>query len=102
MRVPAERLDVSPALMSLSFSLPPRCQLEVSLGVQKKFLPGSRFAFSPDKGLDVGGAIVLDKVSCVPSFEGARQRIKVCLHRERRLEKGRETVRRTLLLAVWA
>lgn len=62
MRVPAERLEVSPVLMSLSFSLPPRCQLEVSLGIQKKFLPGSRFAFSPDKGLDVGGAIVLDKV----------------------------------------
>ncbi|PFH37595.1 hypothetical protein BESB_040530 [Besnoitia besnoiti] len=52
-----------PASLSLAFALPPRCQLEFSVGVEKRYWPASRFAFSPDKGSDVGGAIVLDRPS---------------------------------------
>ncbi|CBZ55639.1 putative Gpi16 subunit, GPI transamidase domain-containing protein [Neospora caninum Liverpool] len=58
----------APTFLSLAFALPPRCQIEFSVGVEKRYWPASRFSFSPDKGSDVPGAIVLDMPSYLFSW----------------------------------
>ncbi|KFG28704.1 Gpi16 subunit, GPI transamidase component protein, partial [Toxoplasma gondii p89] len=60
LRLLASSSSFAPTFVSLAFSLPPRCQIEFSVGVEKRHWAAGRFSFSPDKGSDVPGAIVLD------------------------------------------